>query len=87
VDVPGRIASYVAKFERAGVETAHRAFWYEYGTMNGLVVNNNQPTGTWWLYKRQCQSQGRSNVIRLAKGSPGFSGGAGCAELDYIQLT
>jgi hypothetical protein len=51
VDVPGRVASYVAKFERAGVEAAHRAFWFEYGTMNGLVVNNNQPTGTWWLYK------------------------------------
>jgi hypothetical protein len=51
VDVPGRVASYAAKFERAGVESAHRAFWYEYGTMNGLVVNNNQPTGTWWLYK------------------------------------
>ncbi|MFG6201522.1 hypothetical protein [Nonomuraea sp. JJY05] len=51
VDVPGRIASYVAKLERGGVESAHRAFWYEYGTMNGLVVNNNQPTGTWWLYK------------------------------------
>jgi hypothetical protein len=51
VDVPGRIAGYVAKLERGGVESAHRAFWYEYGTMNGLVVNNNQPTGTWWLYK------------------------------------
>ncbi|MER7369792.1 CBM35 domain-containing protein [Nonomuraea wenchangensis] len=51
VDVPGRIASYVAKLERGGVESAHRAFWYECGTMNGLVVNNSQPTGTWWLYK------------------------------------
>ncbi|MER6575850.1 CBM35 domain-containing protein [Nonomuraea sp. NPDC001023] len=51
VDVPGSIASYVAKLERGGVESAHRAFWYEYGTMNGLVVNNTQPTGTWWLYK------------------------------------
>ncbi|MGW0806008.1 CBM35 domain-containing protein [Nonomuraea sp. NPDC002799] len=51
VDVPGRIASYVAKFERGGVESAHRAFWYEYGTMNGLVTGNTQPTGTWWLYK------------------------------------
>ncbi|WP_262380536.1 CBM35 domain-containing protein [Nonomuraea sp. PA05] len=51
VDVPGRIASYVAKLERGGAESAHRAFWYEYGTMNGLVVNNSQPTGTWWLYK------------------------------------
>jgi hypothetical protein len=51
VDVPGRVASYIAKFERAGVATADRAFWFEYGTVNGLVVNNNQPTGTWWLYK------------------------------------
>ncbi|NUP02964.1 MAG: hypothetical protein HOV96_09530 [Nonomuraea sp.] len=51
VDVPGRIVSYVAEFERAGVESAHRAFWYEYGTMNGLVTGNTQPTGTWWLYK------------------------------------
>ncbi|GAB3892249.1 carbohydrate-binding protein [Kibdelosporangium lantanae] len=27
------------------------------------------------------------NVIRLAKGSPSFTGGTGYAELDYIQLT
>ncbi|XVQ82100.1 CBM35 domain-containing protein [Microbispora siamensis] len=59
VDVPGRIASYVAKFERGGVEMAHRAFWYEYGTMNGLVVNNSQPTGTWWLYKWYGDMAGR----------------------------
>ncbi|MEW9534662.1 hypothetical protein [Microbispora sp. NPDC049125] len=59
VDVPGRVASYVAKLERAGVESAHRAFWYEYGTMNGLVVNNNQPTGTWWLYKWYGDMAGR----------------------------
>jgi hypothetical protein len=51
VDVPGRVANYIAKFERAGVWAADRAFWHEYGTVNGLVVNNNQPTGTWWLYK------------------------------------
>jgi hypothetical protein len=51
VDVPGRVANYIAKLERAGVADAQRAFWYEYGTVNGLVVNNNQPTGTWWLYK------------------------------------
>jgi len=51
VDVPGRVANYIAKLERAGVSSADRAFWYEYGTVNGLVVNNNQPTGTWWPYK------------------------------------
>jgi hypothetical protein len=49
--VPGRVTSYVAKLERAGVEMANRAFWHEYGTVNGLVVNNTQPTASWWLYK------------------------------------
>jgi hypothetical protein len=51
IDVPGRVTSYVAKFERAGVVSADRAFWFEYGTVNGLVANNTQPTGSWWLYK------------------------------------
>jgi hypothetical protein len=50
VDQPGRVVSYIAKFERAGVDNAERAFWFEYGTVNGLTVNN-QPTGSWWLYK------------------------------------
>ncbi|HEU5475277.1 MAG TPA: hypothetical protein VFV67_31930 [Actinophytocola sp.] len=51
VYVPGIEVSYLAKLERAGVEMANRAFWNEYGTVNGLVVNNNQPTASWWLYK------------------------------------
>jgi hypothetical protein len=51
VYVPGRVTSYIAKLERAGVTMANRAFWHEYGTVNGLVVNNNQPTASWWLYK------------------------------------
>jgi hypothetical protein len=50
VDQPGPVAGYLAKFERAGVDNAERAFWFEYGTVNGLTVNN-QPTGTWWLYR------------------------------------
>jgi hypothetical protein len=50
IDQPGAVASYIAKLERGGVDNADRAFWYEYGTVNGLTVNN-QPTGSWWLYK------------------------------------
>jgi len=50
VDQPGPVAGYIAKFERGGVDNAARAFWFEYGTVNGLTVNN-QPTGSWWLYK------------------------------------
>ncbi|HET9140833.1 CBM35 domain-containing protein [Actinophytocola sp.] len=51
VYVPGIEVSYIAKLERAGVEMANRAFWNEYGTVNGLVLNNNQPTAHWWLYR------------------------------------
>ncbi|MFJ6673837.1 carbohydrate-binding protein [Actinosynnema sp. NPDC091369] len=50
IDVPGRVTNYIAKLERAGVWAADRAFWYEYGTVNGLT-NNSQPTASWWLYK------------------------------------
>jgi hypothetical protein len=50
IDQPGRVAGYIAKFERGGVDNAERAFWFEYGTVNGLTVNN-QPTGSWWLYR------------------------------------
>ncbi|MBX6386932.1 MAG: hypothetical protein IRZ07_28800 [Microbispora sp.] len=75
VDVPGRISSYVAKFERAGVEMAHRAFWHEYGTMNGLVVNNTQPTGTWWLYKWYGDMAGRmvTTIPPTQTGLDGFA--------------
>jgi hypothetical protein len=51
VYVPGIETSYIAKLERGGVDMANRAFWNEYGTVNGLVVNNSQPTAHWWLYK------------------------------------
>ncbi|MEW9552873.1 CBM35 domain-containing protein [Nonomuraea sp. NPDC050783] len=72
VDVPGRIAGYVAKLERGGVESAHRAFWYEYGTMNGLVTGNTQPTGTWWLYKWYGDMAG--NMVTTTSTSTGLDG-------------
>jgi hypothetical protein len=50
IDQPGPLASYIAKFERGGVDNAERAFWHEYGTMDGLTTNN-QPTGSYWLYR------------------------------------
>jgi hypothetical protein len=77
-DVPGRVAGYVAKFERAGVTTADRPFWFEYGTVNGLVVNNDQPTGTWWLYKWYGDMAG--NMVTTTP--PGQSGLDGFAAYD-----
>ncbi|MEU5700047.1 CBM35 domain-containing protein [Streptomyces aurantiacus] len=52
IDVPGRISSYISKLERAKVWSADRAFWYEYGTFNGLLTTSAyQPTASYWLYK------------------------------------
>ncbi|MBO0802263.1 MAG: hypothetical protein J2P25_04200 [Nocardiopsaceae bacterium] len=58
INDPGSLVPYLARFERSGVTNAERAFWYEYGTVDGLVTvsgvngtTTNQPTGTWWLYK------------------------------------
>jgi hypothetical protein len=50
VDTPSVAAHFVAQFERTGVRDAERAYWYESGTVGGLVWNN-QPTGSYWLYK------------------------------------
>jgi hypothetical protein len=49
--VPGALVGYIAKFERAGVDSAGLAFWHDYGTFNDLVVDNTKPNGGWWLYK------------------------------------
>jgi hypothetical protein len=58
IDDPGALVPYLAAFEQSGVSNAERAFWHEYGTVDGLVTvsetngtTTNQPTGTWWLYK------------------------------------
>jgi hypothetical protein len=50
VDVPSAALHYIAAFERSGILNASRAYWYESGTVNGLLYNN-KPTGTYWMYK------------------------------------
>jgi Carbohydrate binding module (family 35) len=50
IDVPSAALHYIAAFERYGVHDAERAYWYESGTVNGLLYNN-KPTGTYWMYK------------------------------------
>lgn len=50
VDEPSIGVHYMASFERAGIADAERAYWYEAGTMNGLL-HNNLPTASYWAYK------------------------------------
>lgn len=61
VDQPSIGVHYMASFERAGVQDAERAYWYEGGTMNGLLYNN-LPTASYWAYKWYGDQSG--NVVQ-----------------------
>jgi Ricin-type beta-trefoil lectin domain-like len=51
VGVPGALAGYIAKFERAGVSNAELAFWNQYGTLGDtLVSTGGSPNAAYWLY-------------------------------------
>ncbi|MEV4300158.1 lectin [Microbispora rosea] len=62
IDVPSSVNHYVAQFEREGVRDAERAFWYEAGTLNGLLYNG-QPTASYWIYKWYADQTG--NVVKV----------------------
>jgi hypothetical protein len=61
VDVPSIGVHYMASLERAGVHDAERAYWYEAGTLNGLL-HDNEPTASYWAYKWYGDMAG--NVVR-----------------------
>jgi hypothetical protein len=51
VGVPGPLAGYIAKFERAGVHDAELAFWNHYGTLGDTLTDTGgSPKGAFWLY-------------------------------------
>jgi hypothetical protein len=62
IDVPSSTNHYIAQFERDGVRDAERAFWYESGTINGLLYNN-KPTASYWMYKWYGDQTG--NVVQV----------------------
>lgn len=58
--VPGALTRYVARLERAGVDTANLAFWHKPGRLADLVAPvsggrgpaiDAEPTGAFWVYK------------------------------------
>ena len=72
VDVPSAAAHYIAQFERTGIANAERAYWYESGTVEGLIYNN-QPTGTYWLYKWYGDMAGNMVPVTAAGDLDGFA--------------
>ncbi|MFI1995597.1 hypothetical protein [Actinoplanes sp. NPDC020271] len=66
VDIPSVGVHYMAAFERAGIRDAERAYWYEAGTLNGLLYNN-APTASYWAYKWYGDMAG--NVVQTVPSS------------------
>ncbi|MET8155845.1 hypothetical protein ABZT47_05690 [Sphaerisporangium sp. NPDC005289] len=62
IDVPASVNHYVAQFEREGVRDAQRAFWYEPGTLNGLL-HDGRPTASYWMYKWYADQTG--NIVKV----------------------
>ncbi|WP_305787118.1 CBM35 domain-containing protein [Symbioplanes lichenis] len=66
VDIPSVAVHYMAVFERHGIRDAERAYWYEAGTLNGLL-HNNAPTSSYWTYKWYGDMAG--NIVQTIPGS------------------
>jgi hypothetical protein len=56
----------MAVFERHGIRSAERAYWFEAGTLNGLLYNN-VPTASYWAYKWYGDMAG--NIVQTIPGS------------------
>ncbi|MEV4280727.1 CBM35 domain-containing protein [Actinoplanes xinjiangensis] len=66
VDIPSVAVHYMAVFERHGIRSAERAYWYEAGTLNGLL-HNNAPTSSYWTYQWYGDMAG--TIVRTTPGS------------------
>ncbi|WP_199042779.1 CBM35 domain-containing protein [Glycomyces salinus] len=51
MDIPSVALHWMAVLERHGAREAHRAYWFEAGTFDGLFTLDNQPTASYWLYR------------------------------------
>ncbi|MCJ1687533.1 CBM35 domain-containing protein [Rathayibacter sp. VKM Ac-2927] len=72
IDTPSVAAHFIAQFERTGIHDAERAYWYESGTVGGLVWNN-RPTGSYWLYKWYGEMAGNMLAVTPSGDLDGFA--------------
>jgi hypothetical protein len=76
VGVPGPLAGYIAKFERAGVHDAELAFWNHYGTLGDTLTDTGgAPNGAYWLYKWYGDMSGHM-VVTTPPAQTGIDGAA-----------
>jgi len=72
IDTPSVATHYIAQMERTGVRDGERAYWYESGTVGGLVWNN-RPTGSYWLYKWYGEMAGNMLAVTPSGDLDGFA--------------
>lgn len=62
MDIPSVAVHWLAVLERHGAREAHRAYWFEAGTFDGLFTTGGQPTASYWAYRWYGAMAG--NVVR-----------------------
>ncbi|QBI55638.1 carbohydrate-binding protein [Streptomonospora litoralis] len=67
MDIPSVAVHWISVLERHGAREAHRAFWYEPGTFNGLFTLNGEPTASYWAYRWYGAMSG--NIVRTTPDS------------------
>ncbi len=51
MDIPSVAVHWISVLERHGAREAHRAYWFEAGTFDGLFTTSGQPTASYWAYR------------------------------------
>ncbi|GAA4887554.1 hypothetical protein [Streptomonospora salina] len=51
MDIPSVAVHWISVLERHGAREAHRAFWNEAGTFDGLFTLEGRPTASYWAYR------------------------------------
>lgn len=51
MDIPSVAVHWLSVLERHGAREAHRAYWFEAGTFDGLFTLQGQPTASYWAYR------------------------------------
>lgn len=62
MDIPSVAVHWLSVFERHGARDAHRAYWFEAGTFNGLFTSDAKPTASYWIYNWYGSMAG--NIVR-----------------------
>ena len=62
MDIPSVAVHWISVLERHGAREAHRAYWFEAGTFDGLFTLQGQPTASYWAYRWYGAQAG--NIVR-----------------------